>query len=332
MSLGHLTDMSGRRISYLRLSVTDRCDLRCVYCMSARPKFLPKSEVLNVEEIDRLVGACVARGVRKVRLTGGEPLVRRGIIEIVAALAARELDELTLTSNATLMTLYADQLNAHGIRRVNISLDSLRKDVFAQITRGGDIAKTLAGIDAAQQAGLKVKINIVAMAGVNEDHIPEMIGWAHGRDMDVTLIETMPMTETGFDLTRYYLPLSRVRKRLERLWQLTPEDKIAHHGGPARYVRVEDTGGRLGFITPLTHNFCASCNRIRITCTGQLYMCLGHPDHIDLRAPLRASKYDAALHAALDAALAHKAPRHNFYIDDQDIIGSPSRSMSLTGG
>ena len=331
MSLSDLTDASGRVISYLRLSVTDRCDLRCVYCMSARPDFLPKSEILTPVEIDRLVGACVARGVRKVRLTGGEPLVRREIMEIVAALAAHALDELTLTSNGTQLPIYAKPLYAHGVRRVNISLDSLRADVFAELTRGGDLAKTLAGIDAAQEAGLRVKINIVAMAGINEDQIPEMISWAHGRDMDVTLIETMPMSDTGFDLTRYYLPLGDVRKNLESLWDLVPENGVSDHSGPARYVYVQQTGGRLGFITPLTHNFCASCNRIRITCTGQLYMCLGHQDRVDLRAAVRAQD-DEALHAALDHALAHKAPKHNFHIDAQDIIGSPLRSMSVTGG
>ncbi len=331
-NLAQLEDAHGRIISYLRLSVTDRCDLRCVYCMSARPRFLPKSEVLSPAEIDRLVGACVARGVHKIRLTGGEPLVRREIMDIVAALAAHELDELTLTSNGTLMPLYADQLYAHGVRRVNISLDSLRDDVFAKITRGGDLAKTLAGIDAAQQAGLKVKINIVAMAGINQDEIPEMIDWAHRRHMDVTLIETMPMSDTGFDLTRYYLPLSQVRERLEDLWQLKDDDAVAQHGGPARYAHVEETGGRIGFITPLTHNFCAACNRIRITCTGQLYMCLGHEDHIDLRKALRASQDDAPLHAALNRALRKKAPAHDFYISADKVSGSPARAMSTTGG
>src|SRR5271155_2125281 len=312
-----LVDPSGREISYLRFSVTDRCDFRCVYCRAEHMSFLPKADLLTLEELDRLCSAFVASGVRKLRLTGGEPLVRRGIMTLFATLsrhlASGQLDELTLTTNGSQLAKYATELASHGVRRINVSLDTLDPEKFRAITRWGALHDVLAGIDAAQAAGLKIKINTVALKGVNEDEFPRLLEWAHGRGMDLTLIEVMPLGEIGEGRLDQYLPLSMVRARLNERFSL--EDLDYRTGGPARYVRVAETSGRLGFITPLTHNFCESCNRVRLTCTGTLYMCLGQADAADLRAPLRASIDDTALHAAIDAAIARKPKVHDFMID-----------------
>src|SRR3569833_2151967 len=289
---GPLIDPFARAITYLRVSVTDRCDFRCVYCMSEHMSFLPKADLLSQEELDRLCSAFVAKGVTKLRLTGGEPLVRRGIMTLFASLSRHlgsgALKELTLTTNGSQLEKYAAELKGYGVERINVSLDTLDPDKFRAITRWGDLDKVIAGIDAAQAAGLKVKINAVALKGVNEDEIGDMIVWAHGRGMDMTLIEVMPLGEVGENRRDQYLPLSLLRARLAERFTLQAIDYQT--GGPARYDRVPETGGRLGFITPLTHNFCESCNRVRITCTGTLFMCLGREDAADLRAPLRASE------------------------------------------
>src|ERR1700729_1270773 len=300
---GHppLVDPFGRAISYLRVSVTDRCDFRCVYCMAEHMSFLPKADLLTLEELDRLCSAFVASGVRKLRLTGGEPLVRRGIMTLFATLSRHlspgALEELTLTTNGSQLAKHAAELAAHGVRRINVSLDTLDPDKFRAITRWGNLDNVLAGIDAAQAAGLKIKINTVALRDVNEDEIPALMQWAHGRGMDLTLIEVMPLGEIGEGRLYQYLPLSLIRARLSERYSL--EDLNYRTGGPARYVRVAETGDRLGFITPLTHNFCESCNRVRVTCTGTLFMCLGQNDDADLRAPLRASADDALLDRAI---------------------------------
>jgi GTP 3',8-cyclase len=329
-----LVDPFGRDISYLRVSVTDRCDFRCVYCMAENMAFLPKADVLSLEELDRLCSAFVARGVRKLRLTGGEPLVRRGIMTLVGSLSrhlrAGALDELTLTTNGSQLTKYAQELKEHGVRRLNVSLDTLDPDKFRAITRWGSLDQVLAGIDAAQAAGLKVKINVVALKGVNDDEFPQLIEWAHGRGMDLTVIEVMPLGEIGEGRLDQYLPLSMVRARLEE--RFTLEDVDYRTGGPARYVRVAETGGRLGFITPLTHNFCESCNRVRVTCTGTLYMCLGQEDAADLRKPLRASEGNDLLFAAIDEAIARKPKGHDFIIDRRHKRPALARHMSVTGG
>ena len=333
---GHpeLVDPFGRAITYLRVSVTDRCDFRCVYCMTENMSFLPKAEVLTLEEIDRLCSAFVARGVRKLRLTGGEPLVRRGIMTLVTSLSRHlrsgALDELTLTTNGSQLAKYADGLAAAGIRRINVSLDTLDAEKFRAITRWGSLDQVLAGIDAAQTAGLKVKINTVALKGVNDDEFPQLIAWAHGRGMDLTVIEVMPLGEMGEGRLDQYLPLSLVRAQLAG--RFTLEDIDYRTGGPARYVRVAETGGRLGFITPLTHNFCESCNRVRVTCTGTLYMCLGQEDAADLRKPLRASEGNALLFAAIDEAIARKPKGHDFIIDRRHKRPALARHMSVTGG
>jgi cyclic pyranopterin phosphate synthase len=330
---GHpMTDPFGRRISYLRVSVTDRCDFRCVYCMAETMAFLPREEVLTLEELDRLASAFVAKGVRKLRLTGGEPLVRRNIMSLIRSLSRHlgsGLDELTLTTNGSQLALQAEALAACGVERVNVSLDTLDAAKFRAITRRGDLAQVLRGIDAARRAGLKIKLNMVALRQVNEDEIEDMIRWAHGRGFDLTLIETMPMGEIGADRTEQYLPLSLVRARLEH--HFTLDESPYRSGGPARYVTLRETGGRLGFITPMTHNFCESCNRVRVTCTGTLYMCLGQEDAADLRAPLRASPDDALLHAAIDAAIARKPKGHDFVIGREERP-QLSRPMSVTGG
>jgi cyclic pyranopterin phosphate synthase len=328
-----LVDPFGRSISYLRVSVTDRCDFRCVYCMSEHMAFLPKADVLTLEELDRLCSAFVARGVRKLRLTGGEPLVRRGIMTLFSSLSRHlgsGLDELTLTTNGSQLEKYAEELKAHGVQRINVSLDTLDADKFRAITRWGSLDQVLAGIDAAQAAGLKVKINAVALKGVNEDEFPRLIDWAHGRGMDLTLIEVMPLGEIGEGRLDQYLPLSVVRARLAERYGL--EDLDYRTGGPARYVRVAETGGRLGFITPLTHNFCESCNRVRLTCTGTLYMCLGQEDAADLRKPLRASEGNDLLFAALDEAISRKPKGHDFIIDRRHKRPALARHMSVTGG
>jgi cyclic pyranopterin phosphate synthase len=331
---GELIDPFGRAISYLRVSVTDRCDFRCVYCMAENMSFLPKAEILSLEELDRLCSAFIARGVRKLRLTGGEPLVRRGIMTLVEALSRHlrtgQLDELTLTTNGSQLEKYARELRGAGIRRINVSLDTLDADKFRAITRWGALDKVLAGIDAAQAAGLAIKINTVALKTVNEDEFPRLIEWAHGRGMDLTLIEVMPLGEIGAGRLDQYLPLSLIRARLAERYRL--EDLDYRTGGPARYVRVAQTGGRLGFITPLTHNFCESCNRVRVTCTGTLYMCLGQDDAADLRKPLRASEANDPLFAAIDAAIARKPKGHDFVIDRRHQRPAVARHMSVTGG
>ncbi len=327
-----MIDPFGRRITYLRVSVTDRCDLRCVYCMAEDTTFLPRKDLLTLEEIDRLASAFIAKGVRRLRLTGGEPLMRKNILWLLQSLSRHVgggLDELTLTTNGSQLARFAAELAACGLARINVSLDTLDATKFRAITRGGDLAQVMAGIAAADRVGLKIKINTVALRGVNEDEIEDLIGWAHGSGFDLTLIETMPMGESGTDRTAHYLPLNRVRARLAERYTLadTPE----RTGGPARYVRVAETGGRLGFITPLTHNFCESCNRVRVTCTGTLYMCLGQEDAADLRAPLRASEGDDLLNAAIDAAIARKPKGHDFVIGRAAGPSVP-RTMSVTGG
>jgi GTP 3',8-cyclase len=295
---------------------------------------LPKAEVLSLEELDRVCSAFVARGVKKLRLTGGEPLVRRGVMTLVESLSRHlrsgELDELTLTTNGSQLAKHAAELKAHGVRRINVSLDTLDADKFRAITRWGDLDQVLAGIDAAQAAGLKIKINTVALRDVNEGELPELIEWAHGRGMDLTLIEVMPLGEIGEGRLEQYLPLSMVRARLAE--RFTLEDIDYRTGGPARYARVAETGGTLGFITPMTHNFCESCNRVRLTCTGTLYMCLGQDDDADLRKPLRASESDDLLVAAIDEAIGRKPKGHDFIIDRRHQRPALSRHMSVTGG
>jgi cyclic pyranopterin phosphate synthase len=328
-----MIDPFGRKISYLRVSVTDRCDFRCVYCMAEHMTFLPKADLLTLEELDRLCGAFIAKGVTRLRITGGEPLVRRDVMRLFESLGARlghGLEELTLTTNASQLNRFAEPLARAGVKRVNVSLDTLDPRKFREITRWGDLSKVLAGIEAAQAAGLAVKINAVALKDVNDAEIPAMIEWAHGRGMDMTLIEVMPMGEIDGDRVAQYMPLSLLRAKLEQ--RFTLEDSAYRTGGPARYVRVRETGGRLGFITPLTHNFCESCNRVRLTCTGTLYMCLGQEDAADLRKPLRASPDDTAVHTAIDEAIARKPKGHDFIIDRRHDRPSVSRVMSLTGG
>jgi cyclic pyranopterin phosphate synthase len=329
-----LIDPFGRAITYVRVSVTDRCDFRCVYCMAEDMTFLPKKDVLSLEELDRLCSAFVAKGVRKLRLTGGEPLVRKNVMSLVRSLSRHlesgALDELTLTTNGSQLTRFAGDLVEAGVRRINVSVDTLDPAKFEQITRWGDLNKVQAGIAAAKAAGLQIKINAVALKGVNEDEIDGMIGWAHGEGMDLTLIETMPLGDIDGDRTDQYLPLSLVRERLEARWTL--EDIPYKTGGPARYVRIRETGGRLGLITPLTHNFCEGCNRVRVTCTGTLYMCLGQEDAADLRAPLRASEGDDLLNAAIDEAISRKPKGHDFVIDRTHRKPALARHMSVTGG
>jgi len=329
-----LIDPFHRAITYLRVSVTDRCDFRCVYCMSEHMTFLPKRDLLTLEELDRLCKAFIDRGVTKLRLTGGEPLVRHGIMTLMSMLSRHlangALKELTLTTNGSQLEKYASELKARGVERINVSLDTLDPDKFRAITRWGDLGKVLAGIDAAQAAGLHVKINAVALKGVNEDEIGDLLAWAHGRGMDLTVIEVMPLGDVGNTRLDQYLPLSMVRTRLAERYTL--EDIDYRTGGPARYVRVNETGGRLGFITPLTHNFCESCNRVRVTCTGTLYMCLGQNDAADLRAPLRSSESNDPLYAAIDEAIARKPKGHDFVIDRRHQRPTLSRHMSVTGG
>lgn len=329
-----MVDSFGRHVTYLRVSVTDRCDFRCVYCMSEHMTFLPKADLLTLEELDRLCAAFIAKGVRKLRLTGGEPLVRKNILWLFQALsrhlASGVLDEVTVTTNGSQLSRFASELAAAGVRRINVSLDTLDPAKFQEITRWGDIAKVIDGIRAAQKAGLQIKVNMVALKGVNEGEIEEMLRWCHGEGMDLTLIETMPLGDVEGDRTDQYLPLSVVRARLQD--RLTLEDIPYRTGGPARYVQVHETGGRLGFITPLTHNFCESCNRVRITCTGTLYMCLGQNDAADLRTPLRASESDELLNAAIGEAIGRKPKGHDFVIDRRAQRPAVARHMSLTGG
>jgi len=329
-----MIDPFGRHISYLRVSVTDRCDFRCVYCMPEHMTFLPKADVLSLEELDRLCGAFIRKGVKKLRLTGGEPLVRRDVMKLFRSLGSRvkmgELEELTLTTNGSQLGRFAAELADCGVRRVNVSVDTLDPAKFREITRWGDLPKVLAGIEEAQQAGLRVKINVVALRGVNDQEIPDLIRWAHAREMDITLIETMPMGDVDADRTEQYLPLSLVKAELAKHFSM--DATLERTGGPARYVRVQETGGRLGFITPLSHNFCESCNRVRLTCTGMLYMCLGQEDSADLRAVLRASSDDAVVEAAIDEAISRKPKGHDFIIDRRHNRPAVARQMSLTGG
>jgi cyclic pyranopterin phosphate synthase len=330
-----MIDPFGRHISYLRVSVTDRCDFRCVYCMNEDMTFLPKAEVLSLEEIDRLCGAFIRKGVRKLRLTGGEPLVRRNIMSLVRSLGARlgagGLNELTLTTNGSQLARYAGELAAAGVKRINVSLDTLDAARFTALTRWGRLEQVLDGLQAAKAAGLAVKINAVALRGVNEDEFDRLIGWCGGQGFDLVFIEVMPMGDMGAATrVEQYLPLSLVRARLERTWTLDETDYRT--GGPARYFTVAETGRRLGFITPLTHNFCESCNRVRVTCTGTLYMCLGQEDAADLRAPLRASAGDGPLEAAIDEAISRKPKGHDFVIDRRHTRPAVGRHMSVTGG
>jgi cyclic pyranopterin phosphate synthase len=329
-----MVDPFGRTIRYLRVSVTDRCDLRCFYCMSEDMTFLPKKDLLTLEELDRLCSAFIAKGVRKIRLTGGEPLVRRNVMSLVRSLSRHlgsgALDELTLTTNASQLARFAGELSDCGVRRINVSLDTLDAQKFRAITRWGDLDKVLAGIEAARDAGLAVKINAVALKNMNEEEIPSLMEWAHGKGMALTLIEVMPMGEIGEGRIDQYVPLSLVRARLAQHYTLTDLDE--NTGGPARYVRVGETGGKLGFITPMTHNFCESCNRVRITCTGTLHTCLGHEDASDLRRPLRASADDDLLSATIDRAIGLKPKGHDFIIDRRHNRPSVSRHMSVTGG
>lgn len=329
-----LVDPFGRTISYLRISVTDRCDFRCRYCMAENMTFLPRTEVLSFEEIDRLASAFIRRGLRKLRLTGGEPLVRRGIIELVQSLGRHvrsgALDELTLTTNGSQLARFAGDLAAAGVRRVNVSLDTLDAAKFAHITRWGRIDQVLGGIAAARDAGLHVKLNMVALAGFNEHEIEPMLAFAATHGHDLTLIETMPMGEIDEDRIDRYLPLSRVRAALEQ--QFTLQDLPERTSGPARYVRIVETGQRLGFITPLTHNFCESCNRVRLTATGQLYMCLGQNDQADLRSILRGSSDDADLDTALVEAISRKPKGHDFDISRSGQAPAVARHMNVTGG
>ena len=329
-----LVDPFGRAITYLRVSVTDRCDFRCVYCMAENMAFLPKADLLTLEELDRVCSAFIAKGVRKLRLTGGEPLVRRGIMTLFSSLSrhleSEALEELTLTTNGSQLAKYAAELKDCGVKRVNVSLDTVDPEKFRAITRWGEIDKVMAGIDAAQAAGLAVKINAVALKGVNEEELPDLLVWAHGRGMDLTLIEVMPLGEIGAGRLDQYLPLSMVRAKLSERYSL---DEIDYRtGGPARYMRVRETGGRLGLITPLTHNFCESCNRVRLTCTGTLYMCLGQEDAADLRTPLRASEANDLLYREIDEAISRKPKGHDFVIDRRNKRPALPRHMSVTGG
>lgn len=334
-----MLDPFGRRITYLRVSVTDRCDLRCVYCMSEDMSFLPKHDLLSLDELDRLCSAFVARGVRKLRITGGEPLVRRDVMDLFRRLSRHldggALDELTLTTNGTQLHRFAAELAGLGVQRVNVSLDTLDPERFRSITRRGDLPVVLKGVEAAIAAGLHVKINLVALKGTNEDEIPVMLEWAHTRGMDLTLIEVMPLGDTGTSRLDQFLPLSQVRAQLAQRFTLKETD--TRTGGPARYVQVVETRGRLGFITPLTHNFCEGCNRVRLTCTGRLYMCLGQEDAADLRSVLRAAADDRLLGEAIDEAIARKPKGHDFEIGGRSASGHASppvlgRHMSVTGG
>lgn len=328
-----LVDQFQRRITYLRLSVTDRCDLRCAYCMPERMTFLPRKDVLSLEELHDLALGFIDRGITKIRLTGGEPLVRRDMMELVHALGRKigdGLEELTLTTNGTRLAEFADELFASGVRRINVSLDTLDRETFTRLSRRDSLPQVLEGLAAAKNAGLKVKLNTVALKGVNEDHIPDVIAWAHGQGFDATLIEVMPLGEVEEDRFDHYLPLIAVREKLEQRWTLTPSDHRT--GGPARYFDVAETGGRLGLITPLTNNFCEGCNRIRVTATGQLFACLGGNERVDLRAALRSADPETALEEALDVAMKIKPARHHFAIDKPGGAPALARHMSMTGG
>jgi cyclic pyranopterin phosphate synthase len=329
-----MIDPFGRMVTYLRVSVTDRCDFRCTYCMSEHMTFLPKRDLLTLEELERLCSAFIEKGVRKIRLTGGEPLVRHNIMHLVRALGQKlqhgDLDELTLTTNGSQLSRYACELADNGVKRINVSIDTLDPVKFREITRIGDLSKVFAGVDAAQKAGIHVKLNAVALKGFNEHEIPEIMRWAHGRGLDMTVIETMPMGEIDEDRTDRYLPLSDLRQNLEKQFTLT--ENSYRTGGPSRYVTVEETGGRLGFITPMTHNFCESCNRVRLTCTGTLYMCLGQDDATEFRDLMRSTEDDAVIRQAIDEAISRKPKGHDFIIDRNHNRPAVKRHMSMTGG
>ena len=332
----NLVDTFGRQISYLRLSVTDRCDLRCTYCMSKKMEFLPKADLLTLKELETVANRFIDRGVKKIRITGGEPLVRKDIILLLEKLGHRlgnGLDELTLTTNGTQLKAYAKLLKQSGVKRIKISRDSIDHKTFSSITRGGNLNNVLEGIDAAIGAGLAVKINTVVLKHDNANKIIEMIEWAHRNSLDITLIEVMPLGNTGEDRYDQYVPLSEIRDQLETQWTLSPQNDVHINAGPSRYYKIHDTGGRIGFITPLTNNFCANCNRVRVTCTGRIYMCLGQDDHIDLREAIRSSDSpDLALHHAIDQALYRKPERHNFAITKPNEAAIVQRHMSTTGG
>ena len=328
-----LVDSLGRTIDYLRISVTDRCDFRCTYCMSDAMTFLPRRDLLSLEEIDRVCSVFVARGTRKLRITGGEPLVRNGIMKLFGSLsrhlAVGALDELTLTTNGSLLSRYAAELADCGVKRVNVSLDTIDPQKFPKIARRGNLTKVLDGISAAQAAGLSVKINAVALSCFEDKEFCALVEWAHERGIDISFIEVMPLGEIDEQRVDQYLPVDRVRAYLASRWTL--DDIKFSTGGPARYVRVRETSGRIGFIAPMTHNFCESCNRVRVTCTGMLYMCLGKNDAVDLRAPLRASPDDVLLNAAIDLAISRKPKGHDFIIE-RAATPAVARHMSATGG
>ena len=330
-----LIDPFGRTIDYVRVSVTDRCDLRCTYCMVERQTFLPRAELLTIEELDRLCSAFIDLGTTRLRLTGGEPLIRKGFMDLVAGLSRHlesgRLRELTLTTNGTQLERHAEALARSGVRRINVSIDTLDPGAYRLITRGGDLAAVLRGLDAAQTAGIHIKINAVALKNDNADDLPAMVAWAHGRGMDITLIETMPLGEIEADRTDQFLPLSEVRTRLEKDWTLRPLAKRT--GGPARYFNVEETGGQLGLITPMTHTFCEACNRVRVTCTGTLFLCLGQEDHADLREVLRVfPDDDGPVQAAIREAISRKPKGHDFDISKRGAAPAVARPMSMTGG
>jgi GTP 3',8-cyclase len=329
-----MQDPFGRFISYLRVSVTDRCDFRCVYCMSENMTFLPKQELLTLEELDRVCTVFIEKGVKKLRITGGEPLVRRDIMGLFKGLSRHlvsgALEELTLTTNGSQLEKYASALVDSGVKRINVSLDTLEPGTFKELTRWGDLSKVMAGIDAADRAGLKIKINAVALKGITDREVFQLIDWSHGRGFDLTFIEVMPLGDIEPGRIDQYLPLSRLRAQM--MEKLTLEESSHRTGGPARYFTVAETGGRLGFITPLTHNFCESCNRVRMTCTGTLYMCLGQEDAADLRSPMRQSEGNALLSAAIDEAILRKPKGHDFIIDRKTQQPAVTRHMSVTGG
>ncbi len=329
-----LFDSFGRQITYLRVSVTDRCNFRCFYCMAEDQAFLPRKDLLSLEELGRLCGAFIARGVRRIRLTGGEPLVRKGILTLVRELGAHvqrgALDEVTLTTNGSRLAELAHDLHAAGVRRINVSLDTRNTDTFARISRWGDLGQVLAGIDAAQAAGMSVKINTVLLKGMNEAEIPDMVRWAHGRSMDLTLIEVMPVGDFGADRESQHLSLAAFEKQLAQHFTLAQSGHRT--GGPARYVNVAETGGRIGFITPLSHRFCEACNRVRVSCSGTLYTCLGREDAVCLRTPLRASEGNGLLDAAIDQAIASKPAGHDFMIGRGSRFAAVGRGMNVTGG
>ena len=330
-----LIDPFNRAITYLRVSVTDRCDFRCVYCMSENMNFLPKADLLTLEELDKMCTAFISQGVEKLRITGGEPLVRRNIMEFFNSISRHlktgALKELTLTTNGSQLHRFAKQLAEIGVRRINVSLDTLNEEKFSQITRWGRLVQVLNGIDAALAAGIKIKINTVALKDFNEDELEEIVKWCANRKMDLTFIEVMPMGDIGNEnrLNQYW-PLSDLRKRLTNTWTLKDTDEQT--GGPARYVRVSETGQKIGFITPMTHNFCESCNRVRLTCTGELYQCLGQEDQVDLRKVLRKNSEIEPLVEAIHNAISNKPKGHDFDYSRQSISGQMSRHMSHTGG